>query len=79
MSLTASIIFLVGLQDEFRDAHKYLEKARRLSVSTKNKVQTAVIDENTAQVLVAEGKLKDAEAIARHAVRVLDKTGHQGF
>jgi len=63
----------------FKDAHKYLEHARRLSVSTKNKVQTAVIDENTAQVLVAEGKLKEAEAIARHAVRVLDKTGHQGF
>ncbi len=63
----------------FKDAHKYLEQARRLSMSTKNKVQTAVIDENTAQVLVAEGKLKEAETIARHAVRVLDKTGHQGF
>lgn len=63
----------------FKDAHKYLEKARRLSVSTKNRVQTAVIDENIAQVLVAEGELKEAEAIARHAVRVLDKTGHQVF
>ena len=63
----------------FKDALKYLEQARRLSVSTKNKVQTAVVDENIAQVLVAEGKLKEAEAIARHAVRVLDKTGHQGF
>ena len=65
--------------NRFKDAHKYLEQARRLSVSTKNKVQTAVIDENTAQVLVAEGKFQEAEAIARHAVRVLDKTGHQGF
>lgn len=63
----------------FKDAHEYLGRARRLSVSAKNKLQTAVIDENTAQVLVAEGKLKEAEAIARHAVRVLDKTGHQGF
>lgn len=63
----------------FKDAQKYLEQARRLSVSTKNKVQTAVIDENTAQVLVAEGRLKEAEGIARHAVRVLDKSGHQGF
>ena len=63
----------------FKDAHEYLGQARRLSVSAKNKLQTAVIDENTAQVLVAEGKLKEAEAIARHAVRVLDKTGHQGF
>jgi tetratricopeptide (TPR) repeat protein len=63
----------------FKDAHKYLEQARRLSVTTKNKVQTAVIDENSAQVLIAEGKLKEAEAIARHAVRALDKTDHQGF
>ena len=63
----------------FKDALKYLEQARRLSVSAKNKVQTAVIDENIAQVLIAEGKLKEAEAIARHAVQVLDKTGHQGF
>jgi tetratricopeptide (TPR) repeat protein len=48
-------------------------------VSAKNRVQTAVIDENNAQVLIAEGRLKEAEAIARYAVRVLDKTGHQGF
>jgi tetratricopeptide (TPR) repeat protein len=48
-------------------------------VSTKNKVQTAVIDENIAQVLVAEGKFTEAEATARHATRVLDSTGHQGF
>ncbi len=63
----------------FKDAHKYLKRARRLSVSTKNRVQTAVIDENSAQVFIAEGKLKEAETISRYAVRVLDKTGHQGF
>ena len=63
----------------FKEAHKYLEQARRLSVTTKNKLQTAVIDENIAQVLIAEGKLKEAESIARHAARVLAKTGHQGF
>jgi tetratricopeptide (TPR) repeat protein len=63
----------------FEDAHQYLEQARRLSVTTKNKVQTAVVDENIAQVLIEEGKVKEAEAVARHAVRVLDKTGHQGF
>lgn len=61
----------------FKEAHKNLEEAHRLSVSTKNKVQTAVIDESRAQVLIAEGKLKAAEGVARHAVRVLDRSGHQ--
>jgi tetratricopeptide (TPR) repeat protein len=61
----------------FKDAHKNLEEARRLSVSTRNKVQTAVIDESRAQVLIAEGRFKAAEGAARHAVRVLDKSGHQ--
>ena len=62
----------------FKDAHKNLEEARRLSVSTKNKVQVAVIDESRAQVFIAERNFKTAEAVARHAVRVLDKSGHQG-
>jgi tetratricopeptide (TPR) repeat protein len=62
----------------FKDAHKNLEEARRLSVSTKNKVQVAVVDESRAQVFIAERKFKAAEGVARHAVRVLDKSGHQG-
>jgi tetratricopeptide (TPR) repeat protein len=61
----------------FKDAYKNLEEARRLSVNIKNKVQTAVIDESRAQVLIAEGKFKVAEGVARHAVRVLDRSGHQ--
>jgi tetratricopeptide (TPR) repeat protein len=63
--------------DRFKDAHKNLDEARRLSVSTRNKVQTAVIDESRAQVFIAERKYKPAEGVARHAVRVLDKCGHQ--
>jgi tetratricopeptide (TPR) repeat protein len=63
----------------FKDAHRYLEQARRLSVSAKNKFQSAVIDESRAQALIAEGKLREAEALTRHAVHVLDKTDHQGF
>ena len=38
----------------------------------------AVIDESRAQVFIAERKFKAAEEVARHAVRVLDKSGHQG-
>jgi Flp pilus assembly protein TadD len=63
----------------FKDAHRYFEEARLLSVRTKNKVQMAVIDESRAQVLIAEGKFKAAEEVARYAVRVLDKSGHQSL
>jgi tetratricopeptide (TPR) repeat protein len=61
----------------FKDAHKSLEDARRLSASTKNKVQVAIVDESRSQVLIAEGRFKAAETVARHAVRVLDKSGHK--
>ncbi|MGI8734703.1 MAG: tetratricopeptide repeat protein [Pyrinomonadaceae bacterium] len=61
----------------FREAHKYLEEARRLAVSIRNKVRTAEIDESRAQVLIAEKKLKEADVVCRGAVMVLEKSGHQ--
>lgn len=60
----------------FKAAHRYLNEARRLTVSFKDKSRTAQIDETRAQVLIAEGKLKEAEAIAHRAVSALDKGGH---
>jgi tetratricopeptide (TPR) repeat protein len=61
----------------FKEAHRYLEQARRLAVGIKSKMQTAEIDESRAQVFIAEKKYKEAEAVARNAVRVLEKSGHQ--
>src|SRR6185295_3099339 len=61
----------------FREAHTYLEEARRLAVSIRNRVQTAEIDDTRAQVFIAEGKHEEAEAVASHAVNVLGKSGQQ--
>ncbi|MEP6911949.1 MAG: tetratricopeptide repeat protein [bacterium] len=61
----------------FREAHSYLEQARRLRISVKDKVGTAQIDDTRAQVLIAERRFKEAEAVAKSAVRVLEKSGHQ--
>jgi tetratricopeptide (TPR) repeat protein len=61
----------------FKEAHNYLDEARRLSVSCKDKARTAQYDETRAQVLVAEGKWKEAEAVARRAASALRKSGHQ--
>ncbi|MBC8028530.1 MAG: hypothetical protein H7Z16_00295 [Pyrinomonadaceae bacterium] len=61
----------------FKEAHQYLEQARRLRVIVKDKIGIAQIDDTRAQVLIAQRKLKEAEAVARGSVRVLDKSGHQ--
>lgn len=63
----------------FKEAHKYLDEARRLTVSFRDKAQTAQIDWTRAEVLIAEGKLKEAESIANKAAKALQKSGHQCF
>ncbi len=69
--------FLYFKLSRFKKAHEYLDQARRLTASIKDKIGVAQIDESQAQVLIAEGRLKQAEEVVRHAVRVLAKTGHQ--
>jgi tetratricopeptide (TPR) repeat protein len=59
----------------FKEAHKYLDEARRLTVGFKDKARTAQIDESSAQVFIAEGNLIEAEAIARRAVKAFKKGG----
>jgi tetratricopeptide (TPR) repeat protein len=61
----------------FKEAHAYVSEARRLAVSARDKVLTAQFDDTRAQVFIAEKKYKEAEAVAKGAVRVLEKSGHQ--
>jgi tetratricopeptide (TPR) repeat protein len=61
----------------FREAHGQLEQARRLTSSAKDRIGIAQIDDTRAQVFIAEKNFKEAEAVAKSAVRVLDKSGHQ--
>jgi tetratricopeptide (TPR) repeat protein len=61
----------------FKQAHSYLNEARRLTVSFKDKARTAQIDETRAQLLVAEGRFKEAERVAGKAASALEKAGHQ--
>jgi tetratricopeptide (TPR) repeat protein len=56
-----------------------LDQARRLTVSAKDKVKTAQIDESHAQLFIAQGKYAEAESVARHAVKTFQKSGHQFF
>ncbi|HVQ35966.1 MAG TPA: helix-turn-helix domain-containing protein, partial [Pyrinomonadaceae bacterium] len=61
----------------FKEAHKYVTEARRLAIKVRDKVRAAQFDDTRAQVFIAEGKFKEAEAVAKSAVRVLEKSGHQ--
>jgi len=67
--------FLLFKLGHHKEAHKYLNEARRLTVKFKDKSHTAQIDESRAQVLIAQRKLTEAERIARRAVSVLRKSG----
>ena len=67
--------FLLFKLSRYKEAHKYFNEARRLTVKFKDKTHTAQIDESRAQVLVAQGKLIEGERIARRAVSILRKSG----
>jgi tetratricopeptide (TPR) repeat protein len=62
-----------------KEAHTYLDHARRLTVGVKDKTRTAQIDETRAQLLIAQQKYKEAEQIVRTAVVVLEKSGQQAL
>lgn len=61
----------------FKEAHKHLEEARRLMAVVRNRIGSAQVDDTRAQVFIAERKFKRAEPVARNAVRILERSGHQ--
>lgn len=68
---------LLSNVSRFKEAHRCLDQARRLTVRFKEKARTAMIDESRAQVFLAERKHEKAERVARRAVTALQKSGHQ--
>jgi tetratricopeptide (TPR) repeat protein len=70
--------FLLFKLGRHKEAHKYLDEARRLTIKFKDKARTAQIDESRAQVLIAEARLSEAVRVAHRAVSVLRKSGRTG-
>jgi tetratricopeptide (TPR) repeat protein len=60
----------------FKEAHKHLDQAREITVRYKDRTRTAMIDSTRAELLITEGRFKDAEAVARRAATALEKAGH---
>jgi len=61
----------------FREAHDYLEQARRLFIRVRDKVRTAQVDDSRAQLFIAEGKYAEAGMAAHAAARSFEKAGRQ--
>ncbi|HEU4712228.1 MAG TPA: helix-turn-helix domain-containing protein [Pyrinomonadaceae bacterium] len=61
----------------FKEAHKQIAAARRLSVRFKDRTRTAQFDITRAEVLIAERKFKAAEVVAHKAALALEKGGQR--
>ena len=73
---TGFLFFTLG---KFNEAHEHLDHAQALFTSLKDGVHLAQVDETRARVFLAEGRISDAEKLARAAVQVLEKGEEQSL
>src|SRR5437667_1154632 len=68
------LFFTIG---KFDDAHKHLDRARHLFFAQNDVGAVAQVDDTRARTLLAEGRVAEAERVARNAVRTLEKGDEQ--
>jgi CheY-like chemotaxis protein len=71
--------FLCSTIGRFADAHEHLDHAQLFFTSLKDDVHLAQVDETRARVMLAEGRVVEAEKTARRAVRTLEKGDEQSL
>ncbi|MCU1268641.1 MAG: hypothetical protein JWM21_4959 [Acidobacteria bacterium] len=71
--------FLFGTIGKFPEAHEHLDRAQMLFTQLKDDVHLAQVDETRARVLLAEGRVVEAEKTARTAVRTLEQGDEQSL
>ena len=62
-----------------KEAHKHLDNARTLFTNLRDVGTVASVDDTRARVLLAEGRLADAERVIRQSVRTLERGGEQAI
>jgi CheY-like chemotaxis protein len=70
--------FLFGTIGKFAEAHEHLDRAQALFTSMKDNAHIAQVDDTRARVLLAQGRIVEAEKLARSAVQALEG-GDQQF
>jgi tetratricopeptide (TPR) repeat protein len=71
--------FLFGSIGKFIEAHEHLDRAQMLFTGLKDDVHLAQVDETRARVMLAEGRVVEAEKTVRAAVRTLEKGDEQSL
>jgi tetratricopeptide (TPR) repeat protein len=74
-----NIAYVLRDLHRFKEAHEYLEQARRLFMRAGDKVRVAQVDDSRAQVFIAQRKYAQAELTARTAARTFERAGRQCF
>jgi CheY-like chemotaxis protein/tetratricopeptide (TPR) repeat protein len=67
-----NLAFLFWKLGRFVDAHTHLDRAQILFARLKDNLHSSQVDETRARVLLAEGRVVDAERAARRAVQILE-------
>jgi CheY-like chemotaxis protein len=71
--------YLFGTIGKFIEAHEHLDRAQALFTTLKDSGQLAQVDDTRAKVLLAEGRITEAEKLVRSAVRTLERGGEQSL
>jgi tetratricopeptide (TPR) repeat protein len=62
--------------NQYAEANEHLDRARRIYVRIKDARTAAQVDETRARILLEQGRLTQAERVARSALRVQEKGGN---
>jgi len=62
-----------------RFAKEHLDRARRIHVRVKDKRRAARVDETRARILLAQGRIAEAERVKRSAVSVQERDGNSFY
>jgi len=78
-SVENNLGFLFFTLGKFAEAHEHLVRAGRLFIEIDDEVHLAQVNETRARTFLAEGRLPDAERLARASVKTLEKGGEQAL
>ena len=62
--------------NRFDEAKEHLDRARRIHVRIKDARRAAHVDETRARILLAQGRITEAERVIRSAVNVQERDGN---
>lgn len=71
--------FLYFKINRFDEAKEHLDLARRIHVRIKDARRAAHVDETRARILLAQGRLTEAERVIRSAIRVQERDGNSFY